>query len=96
VSQAFAIMALRMRARRLGWEKLDAKGGRISVTFKNKGDTPPMVFSLLQKRNRETYTNRDQLIWPFKGAAIPAVDGLMNEFEAALRHVEESRARLGV
>jgi hypothetical protein len=55
-----------------------------------------MVFSILQKKNRETYTTRDQLLWPYRGAAIPAVDGLMNEFEAAVRHVEESRARLGV
>jgi hypothetical protein len=85
-----------MRARRLGWDKLDAKGGRIAVTFKNKADVPPMVFSILQKKNRETYTTRDQLLWPYRGAAIPAVDGLMNEFEAAVRHVEESRARLGV
>ncbi|MGV3615055.1 MAG: transcription-repair coupling factor [Fimbriimonas sp.] len=96
VSQAFAIMALRMRARSLGWEKLDGKGGRISVSFKNKADVSPMVFSLLQKRNREMYTNRDQMIWPYRGAAIPAVDGLMDEFERAVKHVEESRARLGV
>lgn len=96
VSQAFAIMSLRMRARSLGWEKLDGKGGRIAVTFKNKADVSPMVFSLLQKKNREMYTSRDQLIWPYKSAAIPAVDGLMNAFQDAVRHVEESRARLGV
>jgi transcription-repair coupling factor (superfamily II helicase) len=96
VSQAFAIMAQRMRARSLGWEKLDGKGGRLAVTFKSKADVSPMVFSLLQKKNREMYTSRDQMIWPYKTAAIPAVDGLMDAFEAAVRHVEESRARLGV
>lgn len=96
VAQAFAIMSLRMRARDLGWEKLDAKGGRIAVNFKSKGDVPPMVFSILQKRNREMYTNRDQMIWPYRQAAIPAVENLMNEFVAAIKYVDESRAKLGV
>lgn len=96
VSQAFAIMSQRMRARALGWDKVDAKGGRIAVTFKDKSSVPPMAFSALQRKNRECTTTRDQLLWPYRGAAIPAVEGLMNEFEAAIRYVEESRARLGV
>jgi len=96
VSQAFAIMSQRMRARQLGFEKLDARQGRIAVTFKDKASIPPMVFSALARKYRQAYTTKDQLIYPFTGAAIPAIDKLMADFETAVRYVEESRAKLGV
>ncbi|AIE87283.1 transcription-repair coupling factor [Fimbriimonas ginsengisoli] len=94
VGQAFAIMGQRLRARRLGFEKLDARQGRIAITFKDRSTVPPMVFSVLAKRNREAYVTREQYIWPYQGAPIPAIDRMMDEFESALQHVESSRASL--
>lgn len=94
VSQAFAIMSLRIRARDLGWEKLDARQGRISIVFRDRSTVPPMVFSILAKRNREAYVTRDSYIWPYRDAAIPAIDRLLSEFETALSQIEEARSRL--
>lgn len=94
VSQAFAIMSQRLRARRLGFEKLDARQGRIAVNFKDRSSVPPMVFSILAKRNRNAYVTREQYIWPYSGAAIPAIDQMMDEFERAVNQVENARASL--
>jgi transcription-repair coupling factor (superfamily II helicase) len=94
VSQAFAIMSLRIRARDLGWEKLDARQGRISIVFRDRSTVPPMVFSILAKRNREAYVTRDSYIWPYRDAAIPAIDRLLSEFETALLQIDEARSRL--
>jgi len=94
VSQAFTIMSQRIRARRLGIEKLDARQGRISINFKDKTAVPPMVFSIMAKRNREAYVTRESYIWPYRDAAIPAIDRLMNEFETAIQQVDTARASL--
>ena len=93
---AFEIMRLRMAMRDLGFEKLDAKGGRVAVNFKDKQSISPRVFSILGKRNREAYVTREQLIWPFSGDPIEAVRRVLDEFESALRQMDEEREMLGV
>jgi transcription-repair coupling factor (superfamily II helicase) len=93
---AFAIMRLRMQAREIGVEKLDAKGGRIAVDFKDRSVIPPRVFSILGKKNRECYVTREQFIWPFSADPISAVERLMDSFAAAFQQVEEERAAVDV
>jgi transcription-repair coupling factor (superfamily II helicase) len=94
VSNAFAIMGQRLRARELGIEKLDAKGGRISVQFRDRGAVPPRAFSILGKRNRDAYVTREALVWPFGGEPILAVEKLLHEFKQALEQVEAELASL--
>ncbi|RYG23726.1 hypothetical protein EON82_13100, partial [bacterium] len=96
VSQAFAIMALRMRARDLGIDKLDARGGRLNVQFKDMMAVPPRAFSILSNRNREAYKTKEALIWPHTGSPLPAIERMMDTFEAALKEVEAGRAALGI
>jgi transcription-repair coupling factor (superfamily II helicase) len=96
VSQAFAIMAMRMRARDLGIDKLDARGGRLNVQFKDMNAVPPRAFSILANRNRDAYKTKEALIWPFTGSPLPAIQRMMDTFEAALQEVEAGRAALGV
>ena len=94
VSQAFAIMSLRIQARGLGIEKLDANGGRISIVFKKAQDVPPRVFSILARKKRDAYLTRDSYIWPFSGAAIPAIDSFMHEFGLAHEQYLAAKAAL--
>lgn len=94
VRQAFAVMAQRIRARRLGFEKLDARQGRISISFKDRSSVPPMAFSVLAKRNREAYLTREAYIWPYRETPLAAIDRLMHEFEHAIEQVEAARASL--
>jgi transcription-repair coupling factor (superfamily II helicase) len=90
-SNAFEIMALRIRAKDLGIDKIDARQGRISAGFKDRSEVPPRAFSILGKRNRECYLTREAFIWPFRGAPIPAISHLFNSFEDALDEVEADR-----
>jgi transcription-repair coupling factor (superfamily II helicase) len=94
VRQAFAIMSLRMRARDIGLEKLDARQGRLSIVFKKAQDVPPRVFSILSKRKRDAYLTREQYVWPFTGDPIRAIEAFLTEFERATREYEEARAAL--
>jgi transcription-repair coupling factor (superfamily II helicase) len=91
---AFEIMRLRMRMRDLGMDKLDAKGGRIAVNFKDKQSISPRVFSIIGKKNRECYVTREQFIWPFTGDPLIAVTRMLDGFEGAVRQMEEERAAL--
>jgi transcription-repair coupling factor (superfamily II helicase) len=94
VSQAFAIMSQRMKARDLGMEKLDARQGRISVIFKRTEEIPPRVFSILARRRRDAYLTKEAYVWPYTGAAIPAVDAFLHEFETAWDEYRQARASL--
>jgi transcription-repair coupling factor (superfamily II helicase) len=93
---AFEIMALRMRAARVGIEKLDSRGGRLSVSFRSKEAIPPRVFSIVGRINRECYLSRDFFIWPYAGDPVLAVDRMLTAFDAAFKELEEARASLGV
>ena len=94
VSQAFAIMALRMRARDLGIDKLDARGGRLNVQFKDVAAVSPRAFSILGQRNKEAYRTKEALIWPFTGSPLPQIERMMNMFETAVEEVNNSREML--
>lgn len=96
VSQAFAIMAQRMRARDLGIDKLDARGGRLNIQFKDISAVPPRAFSIISNKNREAYKTKEALIWPFTGSPLPAIERMMNLFEAAIEEVDAGRAALGM
>ena len=95
VSQAFAIMALRMRARDLGIDKLDARGGRLNVQFKDMSAVPPRAWSILGTKNKEAYKTREAFIWPHTGSPLPAIERMMNSLQMALEEVERGREALG-
>jgi len=96
VGNAFSIMSQRMRAREFGFEKLDAKQGRVSVQFKDRSAIPPRAFSILGHKNREMYLTRESMIWPYGGNPILAVEKLLTALGAAINQYEEERAGLGV
>jgi transcription-repair coupling factor (superfamily II helicase) len=89
---AFAIMALRLRAQELGIDKVDAKQGRVSVNFRDRSEISPRVFSLMGQRNRECYVTREALIWPYRGDPIAAISRLFSVFEGAIQEVQKDRA----
>jgi transcription-repair coupling factor (superfamily II helicase) len=74
VSNAFAIVAQRMRMRDLGLTKIDGHGGRLSIWFKERQKVPPLALSILGKRNRECYLTRDTLVGPFAGGPVAAAE----------------------
>jgi transcription-repair coupling factor (superfamily II helicase) len=96
VRNAFAVMSLRIRAKRLGFAKLEAKGGRISVGFSRREEISPRVFSILGKRNREAYLTRETFIWPFTADPLRATERLIEEFSSATDQVERELESLGV
>jgi transcription-repair coupling factor (superfamily II helicase) len=96
VKAAFMIMHLRMRARDLGIDKIDGKGGRLAIGFANKQSVPPRVFSLLGRRKKDCYLTREQLIWPYTGDPLAATETMLEEFEAAARQVQEELEAAGV
>ena len=52
VSNACAIMSLRITAHSLGLDKLDARQGRIACSFKQTADVPPRLFTMIPKYNK--------------------------------------------
>ncbi|HWD38791.1 MAG TPA: DEAD/DEAH box helicase, partial [Fimbriimonas sp.] len=94
VHNAFAIMALRIRARDLGIEKIDARQGRVSVSFKDRSTVPPRAFSIMGHKNRDCYVTREAFIWPFRGEPIQAIDKMLAVFAEALEEVEQDRREL--
>jgi transcription-repair coupling factor (superfamily II helicase) len=96
VLRAFAIMSLRMKARDLGIEKIDGRGGRLAATFGAEAEISPRFFSMLTKRNRECYLTRNQFIWPFTGDPVQAAEGMLSTMEDCLGELERDRQELGV
>src|SRR6185369_1174557 len=96
VRNAFAIMGQRMRAHAIGIEKLDAKQGRLSIQFRDRGEIPPRVFSIIGHKHRDAYLTRESYIWPYGGNPILAIEKLLMLFEDAMKQYEEERASLGV
>jgi transcription-repair coupling factor (superfamily II helicase) len=90
VTNAFDIVALRMRMRECGISKVDGHGGRLSVWFKERQRIPPMAFSILGRRNRECYLTRDSLIWPFSGGPLAAAQRLLDGFESAVQEAAQA------
>jgi transcription-repair coupling factor (superfamily II helicase) len=96
VSNAFAVMSLRIRGKKLGVDKVDARQGRVALTFKNLEDVPPRLFVLLPKTLQGSHNTRDAFIFNFTGDPILAVEALLNAIEKCSRQIEESRAALSV
>ena len=94
VSQAFAIMAQRMRARDLGIDKLDARGGRLNIQFKDMSAVPPRAWSILGTRKKDAYKTKESLIWPYTGSPLPAIERMMDVFSASVEEVERGREAL--
>ncbi len=95
VHNAFEVMGLRIRARAIGIDKVDARQGRVNISFKDRSALPPRVFSLLGQKNRECYLTRESFIWPFTGPPLAAVRRIVQGFEDAIAEIESSRAALG-
>lgn len=96
VGNAFRVMSLRIRAKRLGMERIDIAGGRVSVEFKDPTKVPPRVFTILARKNRECYFTRATFVWPYSGESLSAAEYMMVSFESTLKEIEEARASLGV
>ncbi|CAN5607251.1 transcription-repair coupling factor [soil metagenome] len=94
VANAFAIMSLRIRAKRLGWDKVDARNAEIRIVFRHRDGYNPRVFNLLAKRNRDMKLTRDYLLWPYEGAPIRAVESLIDQFSRAMEEVDSDRGTL--
>jgi len=75
-------------------EKVDGKGGRLSVVFREDAELSPRMFSLLTKLNRECYFSRTHFIWPFSGSALTACDAMLTAIESVLAAIEAQRAQL--
>jgi transcription-repair coupling factor (superfamily II helicase) len=92
VRNAFTVMSLRVRAKALGLDKVEARGGRLNVTFVDKTAVPTRAFSLLAKVNRDMYMTREAMIWPYSGPPLRAVESMMDAFVNVLDEVERARA----
>ncbi len=94
VSQAFAILSLRIRGKALGIEKLDAREGRISVSFRATATPSPRVFTMLARTNRDAYVNKEAFIYPYNGAPVPAIERMLKALATAIEEVDKSREAL--
>ena len=88
VRAAFDIIDLRIRAREFSVSKLEAKGGRIAVSFADRQSVSPLVFSMLGRRNRDCYLTRESFIWPYSGDPLVAAKRMVHEFESTIDEVE--------
>jgi transcription-repair coupling factor (superfamily II helicase) len=84
VANAFHVLSLRIAGQRAGMEKLEAREGRVVASMKGKHSLSPLALSYLSKMNREAFFARDQLIWPYRGEALTAVDRMMEGVESAI------------
>lgn len=96
VSNAFTVMSLRMRAKTVGFDKVDASQGRLAIGFKDRTSIPPRVFSILAKWNKSAYLTRETYIWPYANNPLAAVDHVLRCFERAMHELDEARAKLGM
>lgn len=94
VKNAFEIMRFRMVGRDLGIDKIDGKGGRLSITFANRQAVPPRAFSIMGRLKKEAYVAREQYIWPYSGDVLRAMGEFFRRLNSALEQVEQERAEL--
>ncbi len=91
VSNAFAIMSLRITAHSLGLDKLDARQGRIACSFKQTADVPPRLFTMIPKYNKSAYMTRDTFIWPFGSPPIEAIEDMFRAMTECFAQIEHHR-----
>ena len=59
VRNAFIVMSLRMLAKKLGLDKIDATQGRLSIGYKDRNSVSPRAFTILTKVNKSACANRE-------------------------------------
>jgi transcription-repair coupling factor (superfamily II helicase) len=96
VSNAFAVMALRIQAKELGVEKIDARQGRVALSFKNIHDVPPRLFVMLPKKLKNSYNTKDAYILPYTNNPLLAIAQILQAITQSLDEMEASRALLNV
>lgn len=94
VTNAFAVMGQRLRARDLEFAKLEASQGRLNVQFVDRTAIPPRVFSILGNKYKNCYITREALIWPYTGNPILAVENLLAKFEESFDQLRREREML--
>ncbi|MDR3690139.1 MAG: transcription-repair coupling factor [Fimbriimonas sp.] len=95
VKNAFTIMFLRMRAKELGFDKVEAGQGRLLIGFKDRTSIPPRAFSILSNKNKHAYLTRESYIWPYVGDPLIAIEAMMNHMQSAIDEIEAIRTRMG-
>jgi len=95
VANAFAVMHLRILADRQGISKVDGNGGRLAVSFRDRDQVPPRVFSILSRMKRDAYVSRDSYIWPYAEDPIRASEHMLDALAAARQEYEDAKAELG-
>jgi transcription-repair coupling factor (superfamily II helicase) len=96
VTNAFAVMGQRLRARDLEISKIEASQGRLNVQFADRSKISPRVFSILANKYKTAYIARDALIWPYTGNPIMAVEKMLMNFEESIEQLQRERAMLDV
>ncbi|MBX3117667.1 MAG: transcription-repair coupling factor [Fimbriimonadaceae bacterium] len=91
VANALAVMHVRVRAHSLWIDKMEARGGRVAVWFRHREKIPAMAFSIMGKKNRESYLTRENLIWPYTGDPLAAAQRLVETLENAIEEVRLAR-----
>ncbi|MBS1716113.1 MAG: transcription-repair coupling factor [Armatimonadetes bacterium] len=91
---AFRVMNLRLRGRDIGVEKIEGKGGSLTVWFRDKATISPRVWSILTKAYRDCYMTKESLIWPHTGDPVTATERFTVEFERAQKQVSAERELL--
>jgi transcription-repair coupling factor (superfamily II helicase) len=94
VRNAFRVMELRLRARDLSIEKLDARQAKLTIKFAADVSHGPRVFSLAQKRNRDCHTGAGGLVWPYQGNPLTAIENFMNILTESIAAVDAARMSL--
>jgi transcription-repair coupling factor (superfamily II helicase) len=94
VRNAFRVMELRLRARDLSIEKLDARQAKLTIKFAADVSHGPRVFSLAQKKNRDCHTGAGGLVWPYQGNPLTAIENFMNILTESIAAVDAARMSL--
>ncbi len=94
VKLAIEVMHCRLRAQALQIDRVDGKGGRLVVAFRQDNDLSPRVFSILTQRHRDAYLSQDRFVWPFTGSPVAACQTMLDGLERAIQDVEDQRAAI--
>ncbi|MCC7434895.1 MAG: transcription-repair coupling factor [Methanoregulaceae archaeon] len=96
VKAAFEVMRMRMSGKKFGFEKVDGKGGRLSVSFENRAAIAPRIFSMMTRARRDVYITRDAMIWPYSGDPLAATRAMVDTFERCVDAYEREREDAGL
>ena len=92
VSVAFQVMELRLRGRDIGIERIDARNQRLQVRFTDRDLIPPRVTSILSRANRQLGWTTTDMLWPYTGDPLAAIENFFALLADAHAQVEASRA----